>query len=513
MAAPPAEIPLDRDGTVQTVANTLEASPEIVLTRTNVKRTSTTSESEFVDRNDINEMAPSSAILHSGLPMNDTSTTNDEIDVYERVTLANSTQSLSPPAPKRARYSNTKDGLTASDYAQLKPVIQPENKDATFSRSTPHCLSRKREIADLVHPSSQCSPINMDEPEATIFYGEPVDSSSSTLSIEISEEEEEPFTPSLTTRYPGSSQITAGSPLSPKSPIGMEGRIKDFSSRGSISNISHDNKQRTAPSTSTSTSSPLFMPSHSVRPRRNSSCTNKGFQRPVRIQLLDEAESDKIREEGRHIFPSSQSSSPSLSEQGLLWGQNQSQDQEAGSGNMKDGTLRSSVDDEQSVALPIEDPVIHDWDMEELDDEESEGSATPSAEDSSASIENIKDRMEKGSGKELSHKLARIRKASISEAVSVKDQDAVGEDENGDDDDDDDKWDPMLDPEREVSTMSEDQEAELYNVHMRLENQRDFQDASSLDLGEDDGQSISEDGRYGGAIEADDEGEDFWENR
>ncbi|KAF9174897.1 hypothetical protein BGX21_006838 [Mortierella sp. AD011] len=503
MAAPPAEIPLDSDDTAQTAANTFEASPEVILNRVNIKRTSTTSESEFVDRNDINEMAPSSAILHSGLPMNDAGKINDEIDVSEGVTLANSIQSSSPPAPKRVRYSNTKDGLTASDYAQLKPVIQPENNGITFSRSTPHCLSRKREIADLVHPSSQCSPVDMDEPEATIIYGEPVDSSSSTLSIEISEEEE-PFTPSLTTRYPGSSHVTAGGSLSPKSPKEMEGKTRNFNSRGSISSISHDDKRRSLPSISAPSS--LFMPSHATRPRRNSCSTKKGFQRPVRIQLLDEAESDKIREEGRHLFPSSQSSSPSISEHGLSWGQDQGQDQEADSGDI---TLRNGVDDEQSVALPIEDPIVHDWDMEELDDEESEGSATPSAEDSSASTENIKDRMTKSPGKELSHKLARIRKASISQAVNVRGQDAVGE-EDGDDDD---KWDPTLDPEREVSTMSEDQEVELYNIHMRLENQRDFQDASSLDLGERDGQSISEDGRYGGAIEADDEGEDFWENR
>ncbi|KAF8985742.1 hypothetical protein BGZ46_002121 [Entomortierella lignicola] len=488
MATPPVEIPHDDIGSDQATA-TIETSLEVGASRDSYgKRTSL--EPDLTEKNDINEMAPSSAIFLSDISMNDNNKPTNEAIIADETILANSIHSHSAPASKRVKYSSPKEGLTASDYAQLKPVVQP---DTTFSRPTVHSLSRKRTIADLVPPPSQCSPIDMDEPDATIVYGEPVDSSSSALSIEISEEGK-PFTPALTTRYPGSSQVALTSPSSPKG-------IDDHSD---AKVTGKDNKQRSLSTTASS----LFMPSHHTpRPRRNSCVTKKGFQRPVRIQLLDEAESDKIREEGGYVL-TSQTSSPSLSEQGLLWEDNQTQDLDAGADNVRDATLHRNTHDEQSIALPIEDPMVHDWDMEELDDEESEASITLSGEDSSNSFENNSRREAECTSKDMPNRLARIRRASISDAVTMEDQDEVENEQE-----DDDKWDPMMDPEREISSMSEDQEVELHNVHMRLENQRDFQDASSLDLGEVDGQATSEDGRYGGAIVDDDEGEDFWENR
>ncbi|KAF9108999.1 hypothetical protein BGX27_008153 [Mortierella sp. AM989] len=511
MATPPADISPCSNSMFQTSNSTLDTSPEAVLARSHIKRTSLGS--ELGDTNDTNEMAPSSAILYSDLVMSDVRSADD---VADKAVLVNLAQSPLAPAPKRARYSNLNDELTASDYAQLKPVIQPESKGVTFSRSTSHPLSRKRAIADLIHPSSQCSPVNMDESEATVVYGEPVDSSSSTLSIDISEGEE-PTTPALTTRYPGSHIATDNLPR-PKSATGMKDTNKDVSGHSSANSTRDGNKQRTLPAAPSS----LFMPSHhSAGPRRNStSNSKKGFQRPVRIQLLDEAESDKIREEERRA--SSPSYSSLTPEQEMLWEDSRSQNQDSDAENSRDVTLRNNVDDDQSIVLPIEDPIVHDWDVEELDDEDSEGRATPPIEDSTLasevkksrrrSIEKTISRMAGNSDEGLSLKSARIQRAPTGDTASAEDQDA-GRKEEEEEEEEEDRWDPMLDPEREVSSMSEDQELELHNTHLRLENQREFQDTSSLDLGEGDDQAVSEDGRYGGAIEADDEGEDFWENR
>ena len=50
-------------------------------------------------------------------------------------------------------------------------------------------------------------------------------------------------------------------------------------------------------------------------------------------------------------------------------------------------------------------------------------------------------------------------------------------------------------------------------MHVKLENQREFQNAAGLNLDKGDTQALNEDGQHGGPIEDDDEGGDYWENR
>ncbi|KAI1320301.1 hypothetical protein EDD11_001516 [Mortierella claussenii] len=455
---------------IQTTTSALEAAPENLLVRGYNKRSLAALEPEFVDNSDINAMAPSSAILQSDfLVKDDNHNLDDKVDMADRVILSHAPLSPPAPLPKRVRYAPSNNEPTAADYALLNPVIQPSNEEAanthhTRSRSSssspsstsdsssrpnrPHSVSRRRSIADLVPSSGRRTSVLMDEPEATTIYGEPVDSSSAGLAMDISDDEP-PAPPALASTYPGSSKLTAGNAA-----------------------------------------------------RRNSvSSAKKGIQRPVRIQLLDKAESEQIREQARRDSVSSDMDQDQ-----------QDQEDDHDSDSQERRILQSRVDDQSDVALQKEDPAVHDWDKEELDDEEN-SSATPSSMGESPmpyesterrrSIANDIRRAAGTSGagtEESKHSSRRSGRG----ASSRKDRD---------DDEDDDHWDPLLDPEREVAVMTEDQEAELHNVHLRLENQRDFQDAASLDLGEDDAQAVNEDGQYGGAIEDDDEGEDYWENR
>ncbi|KAF9080541.1 hypothetical protein BGX23_001992, partial [Mortierella sp. AD031] len=159
--------------------------------------------------------------------------------------------------------------------------------------------------------------------------------------------------------------------------------------------------------------------------------------------------------------------------------------------------------DEETV-LPKEDPTIHDWDQEELEDEEE---STPSP--ASLTSGNVPREETIRSLNKRQRQFERDRRRAAFEGGSSQ----TSSDQENNSDLDDDNDDPFLDPERDSAFMSEAQEADTHNVHLRLENQREFQDAAGLDLGEEETSNINEDGQYGGMIEDDDEGEDFWENR
>ncbi|KAF9288258.1 hypothetical protein BGZ68_000543 [Mortierella alpina] len=503
-------------GLIQTTSNTLEPAPEVLLTRGCDKRSFAALEPEFVDSNDINGMAPASAVLQSDhLVIDDEHNLDEKFDMSGRVILttapSNTTQ---PPVPKRTRLSPDDVRPSASDFAQLQPIIQPDNKREPgdqhghhhghiHTREQPaktHSLSRRRSIADLVPPSSQRAPVNVDEPEATVVYGEPMDSSSAALALDDSEDEDL-SSPALSTQYPGSKSAAAsGSPPKPAPEDQHQDNERRFNpmrrpsglSTGSAGNNSRQNSIPQDPrhSASSKAASTLFMPaSHSSGPldQRRSSTTSlrKASQRPVRIQILDEAESEKIMERSRH--------DAALNEEPLL-------SQQSSQTFSQDPYRNLALDDSDAdIALPKEDPIVHDWDEEEREDEES-GTSTPTATTGTSTPQFLtSDAYNSG---------LNDRGPTSNEA---KQQRKRNDDEDNDDDDRD--RDILCDPEREIAVMSEFQEANLHNMHVRLENQREFQDAAGLDLGEDDAQALNEDGRYGGAIEDDDEGDDYWENR
>jgi hypothetical protein len=241
----------------------------------------------------------------------------------------------------------------------------------------------------------------------------------------------------------------------------------------------------------------------------------KGLKREVKIQLLDETESKPILEEARRAsmdqqrearedkrHPSISSSSSSYSAAAALTAAaskvNKSPDQ---------------AEDENTV-LPKEDPTIHDWDQEELEDEEDlDSDSTPSP--ASLSSGNIPRQETISSLQKRQRKLDRDRRrrASFLDSQPTTPLANTNNNSSNNSDVEEDKDDPFLDPERDSAFMSEAQEADTHNVHLRLENQREFQDAAGLDLGEGESLTINEDGQYGGMIEEEDEGDDFWENR
>ncbi|KAG0266855.1 hypothetical protein BG011_000470 [Mortierella polycephala] len=493
--------------TIPTTTSTVEAAPEVLLTRGCPKRSLAAVEAEFVDNNDIDGSAPTSSVLQSDyLIIDDDDNLNNKVEMAPEVILT--TQPPHPPLFKRTRYSSEHQ-LTASDYALLQPIIQPDSKRELGHQhnhgghdhsSRTHPFTRKRSMADLIHASNHDAVVCFDEPEATAIYGEPMDSGSATLGMDVigeEEQEHEQEDVALATKYPGSTKTSttkASNAPSPFKDLGSDpmstGRDNGKDRKNSISQIPATNRN----------SSSIFMPtSHAhTRPhlRRNSSTNSKKEPpRPVRIQLLDQAESEMIMQKAQ------QNASPSSS----------SWDQDSQPSHDQDQDLRKG--DDAEIALPREDPIVHDWDEEELQDEDSEcdsisfvaepdqlqaPSLAPMSTRRQSIVDSIRGDVDRNSeGKSLARE-------------GVRDTD----NDNGDDEDDeDDDKDSLRDPEREVAMMSEDQEADLHNTHLRWENQREFQDAAGLDLGEDDSQAINEDGRYGGAIEDDDEGEDYWENR
>ncbi|KAG0236736.1 hypothetical protein BGX31_003828 [Mortierella sp. GBA43] len=423
-------------------------------------------------------MAPSSEVLQSdNLIMDDAHNLEDRVDMTSRIHVSSTTPSPLP-AQKRVRYARSENEPTASDFAQLEPVIQPCNRPEVRSQSGLRSGSRnpvngKRSTGDPLSPTSHGPSTHMPDSKSTVIYSDPAG-----------------------LEDPGSSRPSSDSP-----PVS---RLNAPNDNMEVDQSDSDKANSSRPTSSRSSS--LFMPSHpAAAQRRNSTtCNKKGVQRPVRIQLIDGPESEQLQEQVRRASTSEQSSAW-IPDQGQLNGDDAVDD--------ANPMLLSDTDSEGDIALPREDPSIHDWDVEELDDMRSESDATSSTRDSSpmpqtsrrvggpSRLTNTSIRKEAViSSPDTEFELRRPTPRSRHSASSGRDRD-------------DDDWDPLLDPEREVPAMSEDQEADLYNVHLRQENQREFQDAAGLDLGEDDAQAVNEDGQYGGTIEDDDEGEDYWENR
>lgn len=242
----------------------------------------------------------------------------------------------------------------------------------------------------------------------------------------------------------------------------------------------------------------------------------KGLKREVKIQLLDETESKPILEEARRAsmdqqrearedkrhFSISSSSSSSYSAAAALT-----------AAASKANKSPDQAEDEDTV-LPKEDPTIHDWDQEELEDEEDlDSDATPSP--ASLSSGNIPREETISSLQKRQREMGRDRRrrASFIDSQPTTPLANTNNNSTNNSDVEEDRDDPFLDPERDSAFMSEAQEADTHNVHLRLENQREFQDAAGLDLGEGESLIVNEDGQYGGMIEEEDEGDDFWENR
>ncbi|KAG0091522.1 hypothetical protein BGZ93_007522 [Podila epicladia] len=513
-------------GSIQTTTGTAEPAPEVLLTRGYAKRSLAAIEPEFVDSSDINGMAPSSAVLQADyLIMDDAHNLDDRYDMAPKANAPDPPRNIR--LSKRVRYTDDSK-LTASDFAHLEPIITPKDEQppqfilssspsppsGLFRKSSssssnvhPHTQSRKRSIADLVPPSSSQEPVYLDETRAINEYGEPMDSSAASLAMDLSVDGPGllPRTRHESTEVSGmiKTKVVANSTNDTQ-------RLKEPISTASPASSS---------SSTTTSKSPLFIPpSHSSRPylpHQDSSCSNNGstdakrttpvrknsIQRPVRIQLLDEQESETLDQARR-------ASADQLTEE----------DEDEKHHGVESYSTASFVQkkkrtgDADDIALPPEDPIMHDWDKEELDDEDDDSNYGSQSDSVSSSPrrrdpvyrkrKSIEADIRRAAG-ESEHRSHHRQRHHLSNAI-----------EDDDDDDDDERRDSLHgDPERDIAVMSEDQEADLHNVHLRLENQRDFQDAAGLDLGEGESESFNDDGRYGGAIEDDDEGEDFWENR
>ncbi|KAG0055789.1 hypothetical protein BGZ83_007369 [Gryganskiella cystojenkinii] len=505
---------------VPTTTGQVEVAPENLITRGYPKRSLAALETEFVESNDINAMAPSSAVLQSDyLIMDDAHNLDERVDMADSVPPTSSSSSSSSssttaatggPAAKRLRYTKDNSPILDADLAQLKPVIQPRKSisgDASNDHTTAPSQQQKprsssiswaRSVSDLVPPSSHLAPVYLDEANATKVFGEPIDSSSTKLalgghhgrgeqqhstSMDIDSSEGDKQGSSGTHSSAAGSSSVSSSIFLPPHPQPHSGEHRRSISRESSSSGTPSN--------------------HS-----NNATTKKGVQRPVRIQLIDEVESSTLQERAKRDSAiqeeEEQEDDKELEkeEESLVTGNRQRRNQ--------------ANDDSEGLALPKEDPMVHDWDREELDDDQSgtepssqatSGTSSPAAPfASSQRRRSIENDIRRASGHATSSSSSQPTHSShLRKSRRKKDVD--------DDNEDEDDRDSLMDPEREVAMMSEDQEAELHNMHLRLENQREFQDVAGLDLGEEDAQAVNEDGQYGGVLEDDDEGEDYWENR
>jgi len=184
MATPPPLPPILAPTTaghasIPTTTSILEPAPELLLTRGCEKRSLAALEPEFVDSNDINGMAPSSAVLQSDfLIMDDANNLEDKVGMAGRG--LRTTSIPIPPAQKRVRYSRENEP-TASDFAQLEPVIQPYNRTEGRSPSTirsgSRSLSLSKPTTDSDPLSSHIASVYTDQPERTVIYSEPEDCS------------------------------------------------------------------------------------------------------------------------------------------------------------------------------------------------------------------------------------------------------------------------------------------------------------------------------------------------
>ncbi|KAF9142356.1 hypothetical protein BG015_000950, partial [Linnemannia schmuckeri] len=434
-------------------------------------------------------------------------------------------------AAKRVRYSfsdadDTHHRPTAAELSVLQPVIQPDNSlrrelggqqhgHHTHHLNThPHSVSRGRSVADLLPSTTDVAPLDMDE-DASEALGDPVDSSLGALAMEVEPSEEERR--HSQSHGPVEGRVTSAAAfLEPKKRLATDANpVHHHTTTETLSTSSTTN-----PATTTFSSSSYQQNQTTPSPERKRSLSisststfgtpgathhnnahladKKGLKREVKIQLLDEMESKPILEEARRASmdqqrearedkkhpPSSSSSSSSSSSAAIL--------------TSAKGTKSPDQQDEEDMVLPKEDPSIHDWDQEELEDEDLDSDSTPSP--ASLTSGNIPRQETISSLQKRQRKLDRdrahsrdLRRASFLETGNSQPSSDV-ENSNNNSDIEEDKDDPFLDPERDSAFMSEAQEADTHNVHLRLENQREFQDAAGLDLGEEESSNVNEDG-------------------
>ncbi|KAG0377018.1 hypothetical protein BGX24_006840 [Mortierella sp. AD032] len=586
-------------GGLQTTTNQPEAAPEILLTRGYSKRSLAAMEPEFVDSNTLDAHAPSSSVLQSDyLIIDDMDRLGEHLDMAGEVPTPCSSGSQASPAAgganlslmtstgssesaaaahahaaKRVRYSFPDDGQprpTAADLSILQPVIQPDNRRELggqqhghhhhHQNNTPQSnynnnsniithkpVSRARSVADLLPSSTDVAPIDMDE-DASEALGDPVDSSNGMLAMEVEPSEEELI--HMRSHGPVSGRVSSAAAfLEPKKRVATDSiftphttAAEGTSSSTTNNTTVHSSSFQTTPSPEhkrslSISSSSIGTPGHAHNSHNSHLSDKKGLKREVKIQLLDDMESKPILEEARRASidqlrearedkkhpPTSSSSTRTTKPSDKIEEENEDED----------------VGEEKDTVLPKEDPTIHDWDQEELEDDENydydDVDSTPSPAGSLTSG-NIPREETISSLQKRQRQFERDRRRAAflsSQPTSDNDNDEDDDENNSshslrssvpynssnsyrrNSDIEEDKDDPFLDPERDSAFMSEAQEADTHNVHLRLENQREFQDAAGLDLGEGEAAEnvVNEDGQYGGMIEADDEGDDFWENR
>ncbi|KAK5828215.1 hypothetical protein F5H01DRAFT_375944 [Linnemannia elongata] len=457
---------------------------------------------------------------------------------------------------KRVRYSFSEgDGSshqlrpTPAELSVLQPIIQPDNSlrrelggqqhghhtHHHHSHAThPHSVSRGRSVADLLPSTTDVAPLDMDE-DASEAMGDPVDSSLGGLAMEVEVTEEE-RRHSQSHGPVGGRVTSAAAFLEPKkrlatdaNPVHHHTATENLSTTApSTSASAHPHNQTTSPPPLPERKRSLSISSTSTFGTPSGHCTHladkKGLKREVKIQLLDEMESKPIleearrasmdqqreaREDKRHPQSSSSSSSTSPSSSAAI----------LTAASAKVSKSPDQVEEDEDTVLPKEDPSFHDWDQEELEDEEEDdldSDSTPSPASLTSgniprqeTITSLQKRQRK-LDRDRSHRRPSFLETGDSQPASPLNTNSSSANNS---DVEEDKDDPFLDPERDSAFMSEAQEADTHNVHLRLENQREFQDAAGLDLGEEESSNVNEEGQYGGMIEEDDEGDDFWENR
>ncbi|KAF9368905.1 hypothetical protein CPB97_004148, partial [Podila verticillata] len=464
-------------GSIQTTTGTAEPAPEVLLTKGYAKRSLAAIETEFVDSCDVNGMAPSSAVLQADYLIMD-----DAHNLDERYDMAPKANAPDPPrdirVTKRVRYSDDRK-LTASDFSHLEPIITPKDEQPSIfstssssslglyrknssslssSNSIPHTQSRKRSIADLVPPSSSQEPVYLDETRAINEYGEPVDTSAAGLAMDISGYGPGPMSKAH--------KVVEVSGM-------IKTKIMANSTNDTLRLKEPTSTASPAPSTASSTTSksPLFIPpSHCSRPHlphQDSSCSNNGssdakrtmparknsMQWPVRIQLLDEQESETLDQARR-------ASADQLDE-------DDEEEEHHGVSHDTSNVVqkKKKTGPADDIALPPEDPIVHDWDKEELDDEDNDSNygSEPNSVSSSPrrrdpvyrKRKSIEEDIRRAAGEDHpSHHYKQRHHLS----------NAIDNDDDDDDDDDDERHDFLHgDPERDIAVMSEDQEADLHN--------------------------------------------------
>ncbi|KAF9128388.1 hypothetical protein BGW39_005112 [Mortierella sp. 14UC] len=495
-------------------------------------------------------MAPSSSVLQSDyLIIDENERLGEHLDMAKEAPTPSTTQAspageatgtddaaAAARASKRVRYSFSDDGQqrpTAADLSVLQPVIQPNTQQKLDGQqhghhTHHHNISRGRSVADLLPSSTDVAPIDMDE-DASAALGEPVDSSLGVLAMEVEVSEEE--LAHARKHGPVTGRVSSAAAfLEPKKrlatdPITAPHPASSNPGEGAASTATQSSSFQATPSLerkrSLSISSCSTTPGHS-HGHNSHLADKKGLKREVKIQLLDDMESKPILEEARRASIDQQREArddkkhPPTSSSSKATKTSDKIDEEEEEGEGED------------TVLPKEDPSIHDWDQEELededlnydDDDDDELDSIPSPA-SSLTSGNTPREETISSLQKRQRKLERDRRRAVflsSQPTSDNDDsdsNPTHHHHHNPADVDEDKDDPFLDPERDSAFMSEAQEADTHNVHLRLENQREFQDAAGLDLGEGEAASnvVNEDGQYGGMIEPDDEGDDFWENR